>query len=136
MLYEGLALLFVAQAMGFELTLSEQVLASVSCIVAAMGVAGIPEAGFVSLALVLNTVGLSVELLPLLLGVDWVIARARSATNVLSDMVLSILVDRSLSPLQKADSTHGVCADADAIPSTLSEENGLHRKMSRVGRDD
>ena len=100
-LYEGLALLFVAQAMGFELTLSEQVLASVSCIVAAMGVAGIPEAGFVSLALVLNTVGLSVELLPLLLGVDWVIARARSATNVLSDMVLSILVDRSLSPASK-----------------------------------
>lgn len=95
-LYEGLALLFVAQAMGFELSMPEQILAAVSCIVAAMGVAGIPEAGFVSLALVLNTVGLSVELLPLLLGVDWVIARARSATNVLSDMVLSILVDKSM----------------------------------------
>lgn len=100
-LYEGLALLFVAQAMGFELTMSEQFLAALSCIVAAMGVAGIPEAGFVSLALVLNTVGLSVELLPLLLGVDWVIARARSVTNVLSDMVLSILVDRSLSGASK-----------------------------------
>jgi Na+/H+-dicarboxylate symporter len=100
-LYEGLAMLFVAQAMGIELSLGEQILAAFSCVVAAMGVAGIPEAGFVSLALVLNTVGLSVELLPLLLGVDWVIARARSATNVLSDMVLSILVDRSLSAASK-----------------------------------
>ena len=62
--------------------------------VAAMGVAGVPEAGFISLALVLNTVGLPLEILPLLLTVDWIIARGRSVTNVLSDMVLSILIDR------------------------------------------
>jgi Na+/H+-dicarboxylate symporter len=59
----------------------------------AAGVAGVPEAGFISLALVLNTVGLPIELLPLLLTVDWVIARGRSAVNVLSDMMLSILID-------------------------------------------
>jgi DAACS family dicarboxylate/amino acid:cation (Na+ or H+) symporter len=59
-----------------------------------MGVAGVPEAGFVSFALVLNTVGLPIEILPLLLTVDWIIARGRSVTNVLSDMVLSILLDR------------------------------------------
>ena len=59
-----------------------------------MGVAGVPEAGFVSLALVLNTVGMPIEILPLLLTVDWIIARGRSVTNVLSDMVLSILLDR------------------------------------------
>jgi len=64
------------------------------CMVAAMGVAGVPEAGFVSLALVLNTVGMPIEILPLLLTVDWIIARGRSVTNVLSDMVLSILLDR------------------------------------------
>lgn len=94
-LYEGMAFLMVAQALGYQLTLGQQLLAAACCIVAAMGVAGIPEAGFVSLALVLNTVGLPIELLPLLLGVDWIVARARSVTNVLSDMVLSILVDRS-----------------------------------------
>lgn len=94
-LYEGMAFLMVAQALGIELSLGDQLLAAACCIVAAMGVAGIPEAGFVSLALVLNTVGLPVDLLPLLLGVDWIVARARSATNVLSDMLLSILVDRS-----------------------------------------
>ncbi len=94
-LYEGMALLMVAQALGIPLSLGEQLLAAACCIVAAMGVAGIPEAGFVSLALVLNTVGLPVDLLPLLLGVDWIVARARSVVNVLSDMLLSILVDRS-----------------------------------------
>lgn len=93
-LYEGMAVLFVAQASGIDLTLGQQILAAAACMVAAMGVAGVPEAGFISLALVLNTVGLPLELLPLLLTVDWIVARARSVTNVLSDMMLSVLVDR------------------------------------------
>jgi DAACS family dicarboxylate/amino acid:cation (Na+ or H+) symporter len=73
--------------------LGQQIVAAATCMVAALGVAGVPEAGFISLALVLNTVGLPIEILPLLLTVDWIIARARSVTNVLSDMMLSILVD-------------------------------------------
>ena len=93
-LYEGMAVLFVAQASGLDLTLGQQLLAAFMCLVAAMGVAGIPEAGFISLALVLNTVHLPLEILPLLLTVDWIIARGRSVTNVLSDMLLSMLVAR------------------------------------------
>jgi len=42
---------------------------------------------------VLNTLHLPIEILPLLLSVDWIIARARSVTNVLSDMLLSLIVD-------------------------------------------
>jgi DAACS family dicarboxylate/amino acid:cation (Na+ or H+) symporter len=93
-LYEGMAVLFVAQAHGIDLPLGQQLVAAGSCLVAAMGVAGVPEAGLVSLALVLNTVGLPLELLPLLLTVDWIVGRARSVTNALSDMVLSIMIDR------------------------------------------
>lgn len=93
LLYEGMAVLFVAQASGIVLTLPQQLSAAASCMVAAAGVAGVPEAGFISLALVLNTVGLPIELLPLLLTVDWVIARGRSVVNVLSDMMLSILIE-------------------------------------------
>jgi DAACS family dicarboxylate/amino acid:cation (Na+ or H+) symporter len=93
-LYEGMAVLFVAQAHGIELGLGQQLVAAGSCLVAAMGVAGVPEAGLVSLALVLNTVGLPLELLPLLLTVDWIMGRARAVTNALSDMVLSIMIDR------------------------------------------
>ena len=93
-LYEGMAVLFVAQASGIDLSLGQQITAAAACMVAAMGVAGVPEAGFVSLALVLGTVGLPVELLPMLLTVDWIIARGRSVLNVLSDMMLSILIGR------------------------------------------
>ena len=97
-LYEGMAVLFVAQASGIDLSLAQQITVALTCAIAAMGVAGVPEAGFISLALVLNTVGLPIELLPLLLTVDWVIARARSVVNVLSDMLLSILIDRTRVP--------------------------------------
>lgn len=94
-LYEAMAVLFIAQAHGLELTLLQQVSAALACLVAAMGIAGVPEAGFVSLSLVLATVGLPVELLPLLLTVDWILARARSVVNVLADMTVSILLDRA-----------------------------------------
>lgn len=95
-LYEGMAALLVAQAAGIDLPLAQQLLVSLFCIVAAMGVAGVPEAGFISLALVLNAMNLPLELLPLLLTVDWLVARGRSVVNVLSDMVLSIVLDQSL----------------------------------------
>jgi DAACS family dicarboxylate/amino acid:cation (Na+ or H+) symporter len=97
-LYEGMAVLFVAQAHGLNLDLGHQLIAAASCLIAAMGVAGVPEAGLVSLALVLNTVGLPLEILPLLLTVDWIVGRARSVNNVLADMVLSILVDSRAKP--------------------------------------
>lgn len=94
-LYEAMAVLFVAQAHGLQLDLAQQVAAAGACLVAAMGIAGVPEAGFVSLSLVLATVGLPLELLPLLLTVDWILARARTVVNVLADMTVSILLDRS-----------------------------------------
>jgi DAACS family dicarboxylate/amino acid:cation (Na+ or H+) symporter len=92
-LYEGMAALLVAQAHGVDLSLAGQLMIALVCIVAAMGVAGVPEAGFISLAIVLNAAHLPLDILPMLLTVDWVIARGRSVTNVLSDMVLSIVLD-------------------------------------------
>ena len=57
-LYEAMAVLFVAQAHGIQLGLWQQVSAAVICLIAAMGIAGVPEAGFISLSIVLSTVGL------------------------------------------------------------------------------
>lgn len=94
-LYEAMAVLFVAQAHGIDLSLGQQALASLMCLVAAMGIAGVPEAGFISLSVVLVTVGLPIDLLPLLLTVDWVMARARSVVNVLSDMLVSLMLERA-----------------------------------------
>jgi Na+/H+-dicarboxylate symporter len=92
-LYEAMAMLFVAQAFGFHLTLEQQLLAAGMSLIAAVGVAGVPEAGVVSLSLVLTAVGLPLEIVPLLLTVDWIVARMRSVTNVLSDLTVSIGID-------------------------------------------
>ena len=75
--------------------MAQQLSAAFACLIAAMGIAGVPEAGFISLSLVLSAVGLPLELLPLLLSVDWILARARSVVNVLGDMMISILIDRA-----------------------------------------
>jgi DAACS family dicarboxylate/amino acid:cation (Na+ or H+) symporter len=92
-LYEAMAVLFVAQAFGFHIPLEQQILAAGMSLIAAIGVAGVPEAGVVSLSLVLTAVGLPLEIVPLLLTVDWIVARMRSVTNVLSDMTVSIAIE-------------------------------------------
>jgi Na+/H+-dicarboxylate symporter len=96
-LYEAMAALFLAQALGFELPMTSQVLIVVASIIAGAGVAGIPEAGLIVLPLVLSAAGLPdhviVAAIPLIMTVDWIIARARSGVNVMSDMLVAILLD-------------------------------------------
>ncbi len=93
LLYEAMAVLLVAQAAGIELSLLQQIQVAGLSVLAAIGITGVPEAGLVSLSLVLTTVGLPLEILPILLTVDWIIARARSVVNVLSDIVVSMVID-------------------------------------------
>ncbi len=97
-LYEAMAALFLAQAYGFDLTISQQVVVVLASLMAGIGVAGIPEAGLIVLPLVLGAAGLPDELIlvaiPLILPVDWIIARARSGVNVMSDLLVAILLDR------------------------------------------
>ena len=93
LLYEVAALMMLGQAAGFDWTLGHQLWLALVCVLATFGVGGFPEAGVIALSLVLSTAGLPVELLPLLLPVDWLVARVRSATNVVSDMTVSIVID-------------------------------------------
>jgi Na+/H+-dicarboxylate symporter len=99
-LYEAMAALFLAQAVGMNLGMSQQFVVVLASIMAGAGVAGIPEAGLIVLPLVLGAAGLPDEMiavaLPLLLPVDWIIARARSGVNVMSDMLVAILLDRGM----------------------------------------
>jgi DAACS family dicarboxylate/amino acid:cation (Na+ or H+) symporter len=95
LLYEAMAVLFVAQVHGLDLTVGQQLVAAFGCIVAGVGISGIPDAGLISLALVLTTVGLPVEIVPLLFTVDWLIGRTRAMTNVISDMLVAVLLDRT-----------------------------------------
>ena len=94
LLYEAMAVLFVAQAHGIAMTIPQQIAAALMCLIAGVGIAGVPEAGLISLSLVLATVGLPLQLLPLLLTVDWLLSRARAMTNVTSDMLVAVVLDR------------------------------------------
>lgn len=93
LLYEAMAVFIVAQAYGISMSVEQQVVAAASCVISAMGIAGVPESGFVSLSLVLGTLGLPVEILPLLLAVDWMIGRGRTAVNVLNEITTSVVLD-------------------------------------------
>jgi Na+/H+-dicarboxylate symporter len=96
-LYEAMAALFLAQALGFELALGNQLLIIAASIVAGIGAAGIPEAGLIVLPLVLSAAGLPDQIItaaiPLIMTVDWILARVRSGVNVMSDMLVAILLD-------------------------------------------
>lgn len=103
-LYEAMAALFLAQACGLQLGLPGQLLVIVASLMAAIGCVGVPEAGLVLLPLVLSSVGLPEWLvaaaIPLLLPVDWLVARLRSAVNVMSDILVAIMLDGRKSPPQ------------------------------------
>lgn len=105
-LYEAMAALFLAQALGYDLPMAKQVLIVLASIIAGAGVAGIPEAGLIVLPLVLAAAGLPDQVIlaaiPLIMTVDWIIARARSGVNVMSDMLVAILLDAGKSaPITK-----------------------------------
>ena len=111
LLYEAMAVLFVAQAMHIPLTMGEQLTAAAACVIAGIGISGVPDAGLISLTLVLATVKLPVTLVPVLLTVDWLIGRCRAMTNVTSDLVVAVLLDRLSPPDGKPPDDH----DPDGI---------------------
>src|SRR6266850_1170695 len=96
-LYEAMAALFLAQAIGMDLPFSKQMIIVFSSIMAGAGIAGIPEAGLIVLPLVLGAAGFPdaviAAALPLIIPVDWILARARSGVNVMADMLVAILLD-------------------------------------------
>lgn len=94
-LYEAVAAIFIAQAIGFELGMTQQVVVAVTATLAAIGAAGIPEAGLVTLVIVLGAVGLPVEYIGLILSVDWLLDRFRTAVNAFGDSVGSAVVERT-----------------------------------------
>lgn len=91
-LYEAVAVLFIAQAFGVDLSFGQQLVVLLTATLAAIGAAGIPEAGLVTMVIVLEAVGLPLEGIGLLLAVDWFLDRCRTTVNVLGDSVGAAVV--------------------------------------------
>jgi Na+/H+-dicarboxylate symporter len=94
-LYEAAAALFIAQAFGVELSILGQLTVALTATLAAIGAAGIPEAGLVTMIIVLNAAGLPLEGVALILSVDWFLDRFRTAVNAFGDAVGSAVVENS-----------------------------------------
>ncbi len=94
-LYEAAAAIFIAQAIGMDLSLMQQLVIAVTATLAAIGAAGIPEAGLVTMIIVLNAVGLPLEYIGLILSVDWFLDRFRTAVNAFGDSVGAAVVEKS-----------------------------------------
>jgi Na+/H+-dicarboxylate symporter len=97
-LYEAVAAIFIAQATGIDLSAGQQVLIFITATLAAIGAAGIPQAGLVTMVIVLNAVGLPLEGIGLILAIDWFLDRFRTAVNVWGDSVGAAVVDRFYPP--------------------------------------
>ncbi|MCO6458084.1 MAG: dicarboxylate/amino acid:cation symporter [Pirellulaceae bacterium] len=85
-LYEAVAVLFIAQLYhGFNLPLTQQIIVAVTALLASVGAAGIPHAGLVMMVIILQAVGLPVEMQGVILAVDRVLDMCRTSVNVWSD---------------------------------------------------
>ncbi|RIK92261.1 MAG: sodium:dicarboxylate symporter [Proteobacteria bacterium] len=100
-LYEACAALFIAQAYGIDLSLGAQVIVFLTATLAAIGAAGIPEAGLVTMVIVLKAVGLPLEGIGLLLSVDWFLDRFRTTVNVWGDAVGAAVLHRFLPAINR-----------------------------------
>ena len=91
-IYQGVCALFVANAYGIPLDLGQQVTIVLTCTLASVGTAGVPGAGVVMLTMVLQSVGLPVEGVALVAGIDRVLDMARTTVNITGDIACSAVV--------------------------------------------
>lgn len=93
-LYEAVAAIFIAQVYGITMGPVEQIVIFLTATLAAIGAAGIPQAGLVTMVIVLKAVGLPIEGITLILVIDWFVDRCRTTINVWGDAVGAAVVER------------------------------------------
>ena len=91
-IYQGVCAIFIASCFGIELTLMEMATIVVTATLASIGTAGVPGAGMVMLAMVLTSVGLPVEGIALVAGVDRIFDMGRTVLNITGDASCAIIV--------------------------------------------
>ena len=92
-LYESVAAMFIAQMLGIQLGLGDQMIIFLTATLAGIGAAGIPEAGLVTMVMVLQSVGLPLEGIGMLLSIDWFLDRCRTTINVWGDSIGAGVLD-------------------------------------------
>ncbi|WP_061007679.1 dicarboxylate/amino acid:cation symporter [Vibrio sp. CUB2] len=92
---QGVATAFIAQAFNIDLTMGDYLMVIMTATLASIGTAGVPGVGLVMLAMVLNQVGLPLEGIALIMGVDRLLDMIRTAVNITGDSAVTIIVAKS-----------------------------------------
>ncbi|XP_045158775.1 excitatory amino acid transporter 1-like [Mercenaria mercenaria] len=125
-LYEAVAAIFIAQVNGVGLSIGEVITVSLTATAAAIGAAGIPSAGLVTMTIVLTAVGLPTEDVSLILAIDWFLDRFRTAINVLGDSFGAGIVDHlSQADLVEIDRQNDLNMTLEHVTQTKAEEAGV-----------
>ncbi|XP_054439920.1 excitatory amino acid transporter 1 [Pteronotus mesoamericanus] len=126
-LYEALAAIFIAQVNNFELNFGQIITISITATAASIGAAGIPQAGLVTMVIVLTSVGLPTDDITLIIAVDWFLDRLRTTTNVLGDSLGAGIVEHlSRHELKNQDAEMG---------NSVIEENEMKKPYQLIAQE-
>lgn len=93
-IYQGVCAVFIAQVFGIDLSIEQQLMVVLTTVLASIGTAGVPGSGMIMLAMVLQSVGLPVEGIALVAGVDRILDMMRTALNITGDSACCLCIDR------------------------------------------
>uniref|UniRef100_A0A8C1ZTV3 Amino acid transporter n=1 Tax=Cyprinus carpio TaxID=7962 RepID=A0A8C1ZTV3_CYPCA len=126
-LYEALAAIFIAQVNNMEMNFGQIITISITATAASIGAAGIPQAGLVTMVIVLTSVGLPTDDISLIIAVDWFLDRLRTTTNVLGDSIGAGIIEfLSKDELQNSDVELG---------SSVLEENEVKKPYQIIPQE-
>ncbi len=93
-LYQAVAAIFIAQVFNMDLTLMQQATIVLTATLASVGAAGVPGAGMITLALVLDTLGIPAAGLALIFGLDRILDMCRTTVNIVGDLTMTVIIAR------------------------------------------